>query len=160
MWTPVTPSVCVCSWRWFESVLCALGIKPYLFTERECLAIPPDFLAPGKQTVCVLFQNSGLLVPESDSGLLAFDLCLRVCLISIMSDNTAEGRKTHLLSKLCFDVKVEENNARRCRALFCVSSPIFLSCVGQSGQTLPKEAQWRFYPEDPDVYLPQRLNGM
>lgn len=39
------------------------------------------------------------MVLERDLGLLMFDLC-SVCLISIINDNTAEGRKTHLLPKL------------------------------------------------------------
>lgn len=62
-----------------------------------------SLLSLGKQTdshsLCIILGRWRLLVLERDLGLLMFDLC-SVCLISIINDNTAEGRKTHLLPKL------------------------------------------------------------
>lgn len=84
--------------------VCGAGIKSYLFTERLCLAntswLPCSWQTHRQLQLAYCFRTGArLLVLERDLGLLMFDFS-GVCLISIINDNTAEGRKKHLLPKL------------------------------------------------------------
>lgn len=109
MWTQVTPSVCVCSWLCFVSVLCVCvcvsGIKPYLFTELVCLAntswLPCSWQTDRQPQFVYCFRTVEIVGTWKRFWLACVWFMHSVCLISIINDNTAEGRKTHLLSKRC-----------------------------------------------------------
>lgn len=95
MWTEVTQWVCVC--------VCVQGIKPYLFTEGVCLAntswLPCSWQTDRRPQSVYCFRMVEIVGTWKRCGAACVWFMRRVCLISIINDNTAEGRKMHLLWK-------------------------------------------------------------
>lgn len=142
-------SVCLCSWLCFVSVLCvcvcvtALGIKPYLFREQVCLAntswLPCSWQTDRQPQFVYCFRTVEIVGTWKRFGPAYVWFMRCVCLISIINDNTAKGRKTHLLPKL-FTLMSGLKRTLRYRDLSCIALPDF-SCVRQNGKTLQGFAQ-------------------
>lgn len=85
--------------------VCVSGIKPYLFTELVCLAntswLPCSWQTDRQPQFVYCFRTVEIVGTWKRFWLACVWFMHSVCLISIINDNTAEGRKTHLLSKRC-----------------------------------------------------------
>lgn len=98
-------SICVCvQLVVYYICVCVPGIKPYLFTERVCLAIaswlPFSWQTDTQLQFVYCFRTVEIVGTWKSLGPAGVWFMRRVCLISIINDNTAEGRKTHLLLEL------------------------------------------------------------
>ncbi len=148
MWTQVTPSVCVCSWLCFVSImhLCVcvcvcVTLSPIYLENGYVWPILPDFLALGKQTdshsLCIVLKRWRLLVLERDLGLLVFDLhVVSVWYRSWTITQLKEGKRISCRSSALWCQGWKEQ-CSMVHGPFLHYPPRFLSCVRRNGKTLP-----------------------